>query len=232
MSSEQGSATNENNDDWRLSVSQQYRNTEVREIAKVLAALEPGATSASKLMLAMRFEDAIFKAATSLTDYRKKLTKRLKRVQKSYVPTNTAAATNKEQLIKELRNKYGDSLRYISQHAAKAISELKAKHGQEKASQLQQHTAVALSWAQDLGLLSNTQPKFNMPQEQQMLGRCQTGSRGSLTIPGIGGTASAFLDGRVGGLHTSFALTGHCCTSPGADGALQLVLVWCSGPTV
>jgi KIX domain len=166
MSSEQGSATNENNDDWRLSVSQQYRNTEVREIAKVLAALEPGATFGSKLMLAMRFEDAIFKAATSLTDYRKRLTKRLKRVQKSYVPTNTAAATNKEQLIKELRNKYGDALRYISQHAAKAVSELKAKHGQEKASQLQQHTAVALSWAQDLGLLENTQPKFNMPEDQ------------------------------------------------------------------
>jgi len=51
-------------------------------------------------MLAMRFEDTIFKAATSLSDYRKKLTKRLKKVQKSYKPTNTVAATNKEELIK------------------------------------------------------------------------------------------------------------------------------------
>jgi KIX domain len=176
MSSEHGSTSNnENNttatatsngDDWRLTVSQQYRNTEVREIAKVLAALEPGATSASKLMLAMRFEDTIFKAATSLIDYRKKLTKRLKRVQKSYVPTNTTAATNKEQLIKELRNNYGDAMRYISQHAGKAITELQMKHGPEKANQLQQHTDLALSWAQDLGLLSNTQPNFTMSEDQ------------------------------------------------------------------
>lgn len=138
--SEQGSTTNADQDDWRVSVSQAYRNSEVREIAKVLAALEPGATSASKLMLAMRFEDTIFKAATSLADYRKKLTKRLKKVQKSYVPTNSAAATNKEELIRELRSKYGDALRYVCKNANKAVSELKIKHGSEKASQLQQHT--------------------------------------------------------------------------------------------
>ena len=161
-----GSTTNDNLDDWRLSVSQSYRNTEVREIAKVLAALEPGATSASKLMLAMRFEDTIFKAATSLADYRKKLTKRLKKVQKSYVPTNKVSATNKEELIKELRNKYGDTLRYINKHAPKAIAELKAKHGPDKANQLHQHTQVALQWATNLGLLPNTQPDFSMPEEQ------------------------------------------------------------------
>ncbi|CAB9500341.1 expressed unknown protein [Seminavis robusta] len=166
MSSEQGSTGGGDADDWRLGVSQSYRNTEVREIAKVLAALEPGATSASKLMLAMRFEDTIFKAATSLADYRKKLTKRLKKVQKSFVPTNAVSASNKEQLIKDLRNKYGDALRFISKHAPKAIQELKNKHGSEKANQLQQHTTVALSWAEDLGLLNNTQPNFNMPDDQ------------------------------------------------------------------
>ena len=164
--SEQASTINEG-DDWRLSVSQSYRNSEVREIAKVLAALEPGATPASKMMLAMRFEDTIFKAAGSLADYRKKLTKRLKKVQKSYVPSNTVAATNKEELIKELRNKYGDSLRYICKNSEKAVAELKTKHGPEKAKQLRQHTTVAMNWAADLGLLpNNPKPNFNMTDEQ------------------------------------------------------------------
>jgi len=163
--SEQGSI-NADGGDWRLGVSQAYRNTEVREIAKVLASLEPGATSASKLMLAMRFEDTIFKAASSLADYRKKLTRRLKKLQKSYKPTNSVSATNKEELIKEMRNNYGDTLRYIHKHAPKAVSELKAKHGPEKANQLHQHTSVALSWAADLGLMPNTQPNFGMSDEQ------------------------------------------------------------------
>ena len=165
-SSAAGNDNTNNGDDWRLSVSQGYRNTEVREIAKVLAALEPGATSASKLMLAMRFEETIFKAASSLADYRKKLTKRLKKVQKSYVPTNSVSATNKEELIKELRNKYGDTLRYINKAAPKAIAELKAKHGTEKAKQLYQHTQIAQAWASDLGLLPNTQPNMSMPDDQ------------------------------------------------------------------
>lgn len=162
--SEQGSTTADQ-DDWRLSVAVTYRNTEVKEVAKVLAALEPGATSNSKLMLAMRFEDAIFKQATSLADYRKKLTKRLKKVQKNYVPTNANTATNKEELIKELRNKYGDALRYVAKNANKAVAELKIKHGSEKASQLQQHTTVAMGWAADLGLMPNTQPNFGMKDD-------------------------------------------------------------------
>ena len=77
--------------DWRKSVLQSYRNSEVREISKVLAALEGSATPASKLMLAMRFEDQIFKSAKDLADYRKKISKRLKKLRKNYVAP--AAAT-------------------------------------------------------------------------------------------------------------------------------------------
>jgi len=65
-----------------------------------------------------------------------------------------------------MRNKYGDSLRYINKHAKAAISELKAKHGTEKANQLKQHTTIAMNWAGDLGLLPNTQPDFSMPDDQ------------------------------------------------------------------
>src|SRR5210317_1876356 len=89
--------------DWRDSVQQSYGNTEVREIAKVLAALEPGAAASSKLRLAMQFEDVIFKAATDLGDYRKKLTKRLKKLQKNYVPTQAPASSNKESTLLQLR---------------------------------------------------------------------------------------------------------------------------------
>ena len=50
------------NDDgqWRASVQQAYRNAEVKEIADVLASLEPGATRNSKMRLAMQFEDSEF----------------------------------------------------------------------------------------------------------------------------------------------------------------------------
>ena len=70
--------------DWRKSVLQSYRSSEVREISKVLAALEGSSsvTPASKLMLAMRFEDQIFKSAKDLADYRKKISKRLGKPQK------------------------------------------------------------------------------------------------------------------------------------------------------
>ena len=63
---------------WRAAVQQAHRNQEVRAIAGVLAALEPGASEGSKLRLAMQFEDAVFKSASSLADYRKKLTKRVR----------------------------------------------------------------------------------------------------------------------------------------------------------
>jgi hypothetical protein len=142
---------------WRSSVLQSYRNTEVREIAKVLAALEPGASASSKLMLAMRFEDTIFKGADSLADYRKKLTKRLKKLQKNYVPpagtTEHSNTAKQDQLLLQLRLKYGDPLRYIHKNATKAIQEIQIRLGAERASQLQQHTDSAKQWAADLGVL-------------------------------------------------------------------------------
>jgi KIX domain len=148
-------------EDWRAAVLQSYRNTEVREIAKVLAALEPGASTASKLMLATRFEDSIFKSATSLADYRKRLTKRLKRLQKNYKPPGegdpSIEATNQEetasQLLLELRVSYGDALRYIYANAATAIQEIQLRLGSDRASQLQQHTDSARQWALDLGVV-------------------------------------------------------------------------------
>lgn len=158
-------STDQQNDDWRASVEQSYRNTEVREIAKVLAGLEPGASTSSKLRLAMQFEDAVFKGATSLADYRKKLMKRLKKVQKSYVPTQHAANSNKERTIQELRTQYGDALKYILSHATKAIAEMLAKHGDEKAKQLKQHVDGVKLWATDLGLMENTKPNLAMSDE-------------------------------------------------------------------
>jgi hypothetical protein len=165
MSKASSPSTDQQNDDWRVSVEQSYRNTEVREIAKVLAGLEPGASSNSKLRLAMQFEDAVFKGATSLADYRKKLLKRLKKVQKSYVPTQQAANSNKERTIQELRQQYGDALRYILSHATKAIAEMLSKHGEEKAKQLRQHVEGVKLWAADLGLMENTKPNFAMSDE-------------------------------------------------------------------
>lgn len=156
--------------DWRSSVLQSYRNAEVREIAKVLAALEGSAsvTPASKLMLAMRFEDQIFKSASSLADYRKKISKRLKKLQKNYVAptkaptaTTTAAANNgednaaeKDELKIKLRNAYGDNLRYIVKHSTAALADLKKKLGSEKARQLQQHTDSCRIWARDLEVMT------------------------------------------------------------------------------
>jgi hypothetical protein len=155
--------------DWRSSVLQSYRNAEVREIAKVLAALEGSAsvTPASKLMLAMRFEDQIFKSASSLADYRKKISKRLKKLQKNYVaptkaPTATTTADNngednaaeKDELKIKLRNAYGDNLRYIVKHSTAALADLKKKLGSEKARQLQQHTDSCRIWARDLEVMT------------------------------------------------------------------------------
>ena len=154
------------NSNWRASVQQSYRNTEVREISRILAALEPGASAASKLRLAMQFEDAVYKSATSLADYRKRLTKRLKKLQKNYQPTaatppsgSTDSSTNQQQVLNELRQTYGESLLYILKHASKAIEEMRIKHGDDKANQLQQHTNGVKMWAADLGLLVDDDDK-------------------------------------------------------------------------
>merc|ERR1712238_13293 len=127
-------------------------------------------TPASKLMLAMRFEDQIFKSAGSLADYRKKISKRLKKLQKNYVAKvpNAATATTgtitldnkddnvaaKDELRTKLRNTYGEHLRYIVKYDTAAIEDLKRKLGAEKASQLQQHTNSCRLWALDLEVLT------------------------------------------------------------------------------
>lgn len=149
---------------WRDSVAQSYRNVEAREIAKTLAELEPGATATSKLSLALRFENTVFQSASSLEDYRKKLAKRLNKLRKNYKPPeqqNSATSelllksnvTSKEQLYHVLREKYGESLLYIVKNAYKAVQDVTLRHGAAKATQLQQHTDCAVSWAGQLGLL-------------------------------------------------------------------------------
>ena len=155
--------------DWRTDVQQSSRNKQVREIAKVLASLEPGASATSKLRLAMQFEDTVFKSADSLADYQKKLSKRLKKLQKNYVPTQPVGATEKQRTIEQLRQAHGESIRYVLKHAQKAAQEMKAKHGDEKARQLEQHLDAARIWAQDLGLLvddPNNKPNYNMAEDQ------------------------------------------------------------------
>jgi hypothetical protein len=140
---------------WRNQVLQSYRNEEVREIAKVLAELEPGATTSSKLMLAMRFEDSIFKSAASLEDYRKIIAKRLKKLKKNYkAPEQTQDHENvEEQLLLELRTKYSSSLKYIAKNAVQAVEDVKNRLGTERSIQLQQHTDSAIQWGKDLGIL-------------------------------------------------------------------------------
>jgi KIX domain len=157
-------------EDWRASVQQSFRNAEVREIAKVLASLEPGSKETSKLRLAMQFEDSVFKSATSLADYRKRLTKRLKKVQKSYKPPiqdESKFIASKERELQELRQQYGDAVRYVIKYAGTAYNEMKDKHGEEKAIQLKQHTDGVRLWATDLGLLDgNSKPNLTISADQ------------------------------------------------------------------
>lgn len=152
---------------WRDSVLQSYRNEEAREIAKVLAELEPGTSASSKLSLAMRFEDAVFQAATSLEDYKKRLTKRLKKLKKNYKPTAQPASANtqsREQLFLQLRSKYSESILYVTRNAARAVEDIRNRHGEAKATQLQQHTDSVESWAKDLGLLQQDPPITTVSQ--------------------------------------------------------------------
>ena len=151
--------TENDSDEWRKAVAQSYRSTEVREIAKVLAALEPGTTESSKLMLAMRFEDTIFNASSSLADYRKRLTKRLKKLTKNYVATSTPSTASKpEQRLLELKREYGDRLKFILDNEGKAVQRTEP----DKAKVLKQHTANVRQWAKDLGVLEGTTPNEAM----------------------------------------------------------------------
>ena len=170
---------------WRESIAQSFRSEEVRSIAKVLASLEPGATSASKTMLAMRFEESIFKAASNLEDYRKTIQKRIKRLQKHYAkqqkaaeaegdgsnnikaPENAELTREKELLFEaELRDKYASRLMYIANHADTAIAHTRQKNGEHKADVLQQHVANAKQWAVHLGLeLSSVEDRKSYPRQ-------------------------------------------------------------------
>jgi len=143
-------------DSWRTLVTQQSRSSEIREVSKVLAALEPGAISSSKMMLATQFEKKIFESAKSLADYRKRIAKRLKKLQKSYVPAANNPELDKkdhERMERDLRNRYGEMLIYICRHAPEAIEKLREKKGIEHAQHLKQHTNNAEQWSVDLSLI-------------------------------------------------------------------------------
>jgi hypothetical protein len=149
-------------DDWRVNFPQSKRNAEVRALARELANLEPGASEASKLRLAMQVEDVMFKQGTSEADYRKRLAKRLNKVKKSYKPVlnNTQ---KKESVMQSLRTRYGESLQYIAKHAETAVKEWMAKYGEEKTLQYKQHSDAAIQWARELGIIEGTKPNYTMP---------------------------------------------------------------------
>lgn len=149
--------------DWRESIAQSYRSGEVRSIADVLASLEPGATSASKKMLAMKFEDSIFKAASSMDDYRKTIEKRIKRLKKHYAKQQAAAGGVKEEnadLIREkellfqkaLRDEYSEKLIYIVKHADRAVHVTRVTAGEQKAKVLNDHCDTLKKRALQLGV--------------------------------------------------------------------------------
>jgi hypothetical protein len=154
--------------EWRQSIAQSFRSEEIRSIANVLASLEPGATSASKLMLANKFEDSIFKSATDFDDYRKTIQKRIKKLQKHYakqqsvagggggdkgVVENADLAREKELLLEsELREKFGSRLLYIAANADNAVRLKREREGDHKADILLQHATNSNVWAVQLGL--------------------------------------------------------------------------------
>ena len=149
--------------DWRESITQSYRSGEVRSIAEVLASLEPGATSASKKMLAMKFEDSIFKAASSMDDYRKTIEKRIKRLKKHYAKQQAASGGVTEEnadLIREkellfqkaIRDEYSAKLIYIVQHADRAVQVTRKTSGDQKAKVLHDHCDTLKKRALQLGV--------------------------------------------------------------------------------
>lgn len=145
---------------WRKSLAQSFRNNQVTEIAGVLASLEPGASSQSKLMLAMRFEQLIFDKADNLDDYLKKINQRLKRLKKNYKPGEESAdvlaersKAREEQLEIDLRRRHGAALKYIVQNAEKSADIMNEKHGDVRASHFKQHLDSAEQWAVEIGVI-------------------------------------------------------------------------------
>ena len=163
-------------DDWRKSVPQSYRSEEVRNISKVLASLEPGATSSSKLMLAMRFEQSIFSSAVSLADYRKRLLKRLKRLQKSYVPPSEQKEDGEREKERQLRDRFGSELKFIQSHSQAAIRFMAERHGKDRALHLKQHLDNAEQWAVEIGIPPSTHNQHlvkRVPREPNYLQRIE-----------------------------------------------------------
>jgi hypothetical protein len=145
---------------WRKSLAQSFRNNQVTEIAGVLASLEPGASSQSKLMLAMRFEQLIFDKADNIDDYLKKISQRLKRLKKNYKPGEESAEilaerskAKEEQLEVDMRRRHGAALKYIVQNSNKSMEVMKDKHGEERALLFKQHLDSAEQWAVEIGVI-------------------------------------------------------------------------------
>ena len=100
----------------------------------------------------MRFEENVFKGATSLDDYRKKIDKRLSRLKKSYKPSeDDSAETSRREQMDELRLKYGDKIRFVVEHGADAVGAWEAQEP-DKAQRLAQHIQQVKLFAQDLGI--------------------------------------------------------------------------------
>ena len=164
-------------DDWRKSVPQAKRSEQIRYISAVLSAAEPGSTPAQKLMLSMRFEDNIFKTSKSYDDYQRKLVKRLKKVQKNYKPPasngqgNSNGGMTMEEMMKkdeiklemELRETFGDKMKFIVENSSTAVYILKVKqqqllkqqgisHSSNSAENLKKNTDKIAQWAIDIGV--------------------------------------------------------------------------------
>lgn len=170
--------------DWRQSIAQSYRSEEVRSIAEVLASLEPGATAASKKMLAMKFEDSIFKAASSMDDYRKTIEKRLNRLKKHYAKQQAKAGAagvveeenadlvrEKELLFQnKLRDEYAVKLIYIAKYADVAVKVTRKTGGDEKAKVLKDHCDNCKKRARQLGIqLEGEAPQPRLHHDMKFL---------------------------------------------------------------
>ena len=158
-------------------------------------------------MLAMRFEESIFKAASDLDDYRKTIQKRIKRLQKHYAkqqkdaaggkggdsatPENEEATREKELLFEaELRDKYAARLLYIAKHANHAVAHTKIKNGDHKADVLKQHVSNAKQWAVHLGL------DLPLPEERKLFKRETKRDMDFLT------KLSTYLETRADNIHS------------------------------
>eukprot|EP00804_Cyclotella_cryptica_P005150 CCRYP_018673-RA/>CCRYP_018673-RA protein AED:0.44 eAED:0.64 QI:0/0/0/0.5/1/1/4/0/733 len=111
------------------------------------------------------FEESIFKAASSLDDYKKSIQKRLKKLQKQYSKTSATTpggsgvadgtiTREKERLLEnELREKFGSKLIYIAEKSDLAVLVLKqTSNNPQQADALLSHALKAKEWAGYLGM--------------------------------------------------------------------------------